>query len=834
MDRGRRDRPLLPGLRVAGGGDLIEDIHRQQRRRLLKRAAQITALAIVLLLIGVGIKIFKDRHARAEALTAAYAHFLRGTPAEIDEAAAVLGRSIAEEAADHAETLVARALVLAHLRLEVGEGDAAAREAVAALDESTPGAALARGVLAFADGDLDTARAALEADQSILTEDPVGPFVQTERVWLLALLAVAQHPDDAEALDASVAALRERLEAQPELVALRRQLVFTHVVAGDATAAQAEFEIAREHGRSHVGLSADEALLNAYLHQKLSGVASVADQLLDPAARGRMSPHDRARARLARAVVHVHSGETSEGLAMLDEAWEGLPAWDRLSRRLAIQSSLEAGDAARIEAWVKQTPLPESEGEIYRAWAVLVGGDVMEALRRLAELPQRDPWVAFLQSLALVEQRRFTEAGPWIERTEKLLPGRLEIEVARARVQLRDGDKKVALRTLTALAEEEARAPRAWTGLGEAHLLQEGEPDLDAARKALRRAIEREPLPAEAMLLLAEVWDGRRGKDPDAERKARELLEKAAKTNEFLPRYGERLAMYLSDIGFPEPARERMESLVDEPGVGWPLVLRLCRLQAEAEGPAEYDPEPLFAKARDRGAPPVEITRLQAWLDVDSGDRSRVSKAQQDLEALLTTNPQDVDARVLYARTFLKQYDRKAAESAIRRGLSVLEDDSKDGRLLFAWAEIEARTGKARLAAPRARRAWLHMRDENRPPSELLDVADLATRLWLRVGKERSAVTLAEQLTDRLGYHSQAWTIRARTELSAGEAGAARESAVRAIGLDANNPRAHEIHGHSLLRYGLKDKARAAYESALKLVEGTPSESDYRANFKRL
>ena len=65
MDRGR-DRTGFPGLRVAtGGGDLIEDIHRQQRRRVLKRAAQLTALAIALLLVGVAIKIIMDRRARA-------------------------------------------------------------------------------------------------------------------------------------------------------------------------------------------------------------------------------------------------------------------------------------------------------------------------------------------------------------------------------------------------------------------------------------------------------------------------------------------------------------------------------------------------------------------------------------------------------------------------------------------------------------------------------------------------------------------------------------------------------------------------------------------------
>jgi tetratricopeptide (TPR) repeat protein len=520
---------------------------------------------------------------------------------------------------------------------------------------------------------------------------------------------------------------------------------------------------------------------------------------------------------------------------MLDRAWEGLPAWDRLSRRLAIQSALEAGDASRIAAWVEASPLPAAEGDIYRAWAVLVEGDVMEALRRLAELPQSDPWVGYLQALALVEQGRFAEAAAWIDRTEKLLPGRLEIEVARARVELRLGDKKVALRKLEALAQEEARAPRAWTGLGEAHLLQEpgeGTPDLAEARKALRRAIEREPRPAEATLLLAELWDRRRGKDPKAELEGLALYEKAAAANPHLPRYREALALYLADIGFSSRAREQMEAVIDEPGVGYALVLRLVQIRAEAG--ERFDPEPQLAEALERGAPPQDVTRLRARIDLDSGDKARVATAQAALTTLLAQYPQDVEARVLYARTFLEQFDRKASESAIRKGLAAVDGQNKDGRLLWAWSELESRAGKRRIAAPRARRAWLGMLAENRPPTELLDVADLATRLWLRLGKERTALVIAKQLTDRLGYHAQAWTLRARTELGAGEAASARESAQRAIELDDASPRAHEILGHALLRYGLKDRAREEYERALELVKGTRLEAEYRQNLRRL
>lgn len=820
------------GLRLAtGSGDLIEDIHRQQRRRTLKRAALLVVLAIVLLLIGVAIKLFLDRHAKAEALDTGYAHFVKGTPTELEKSIVVLQGSIDGVAAEDSSTLVARALALAHRRAELGEGDEEARQAVEAAPAGSPGAALARGLLQFVDGELEAAAESLAADRAADGALEPTPFVLDERAWLQGMLAVARTPDDADALAAAVTEIGGRLSAQPEQVSLRRVLALVHLVAGQTETALTELQTAREQGRTLMGLAADEALYNAYLRQELSGVASVADQLLQGAEAGIvLSSNDRAHAQLARAVVHVHSGEVEDGLEMLDRAWEGLPAWDRLSRRLAIQSALEAGDASRIDAWVDATPLPEAEGDIYRAWAVLVKGDVMEALRRLAELPQADPWVGYLQALALVEQGRFAEAVAWIDRTEKLLPGRLEIEVARARVELRMGDKKVALRKLEALAQEEARAPRAWTGLGEAYLLQE-EPNQAEARKALRRAVEREPFPAEANLLLARMRDEKRGKDAKAELEGLELYEKAAEANPHLPRYREALALYLAEIGFSARAREKLEAVKDEPGVGWEPLIALVRIRVEARD--DFDAEPLLKEALERGAPADEVARLRARIDVDSGQKARVAKAQTDLATLLASNPKDVEARVLHARTYSEQFDRKAAESVLRKGLAVV-DGRHQGRLLWAWAELEFRSGKKRLAAPRARRAWLAMLAENRPPTELLDVADLAMKLWLRLNKERTAVIIAGQLTDRLGYHARAWTLRAGTELGAGEAAAARESAQRAIELDDEDPRAHEILGHALLRYGQKDRARKAYERAIELVKGTRLEPEYRQNLRRL
>jgi Flp pilus assembly protein TadD len=123
---------------------------------------------------------------------------------------------------------------------------------------------------------------------------------------------------------------------------------------------------------------------------------------------------------------------------------------------------------------------------------------------------------------------------------------------------------------------------------------------------------------------------------------------------------------------------------------------------------------------------------------------------------------------------------------------------------------------------------------EDRPAWELLQAADLATRMWQRQDNHRVALAIAKQLTTRIAFHSDAWTIRARTELGGGDAAAARDAAERAIELDEHNPEARAMLGHALLRFGHKDRAKEAYEKAIELVAGGPLEKEYRENLRRL
>jgi Tfp pilus assembly protein PilF len=446
-------------------------------------------------------------------------------------------------------------------------------------------------------------------------------------------------------------------------------------------------------------------------------------------------------------------------------------------------------------------------------------------------MPQEEPWVAYLQALALVEQLRFTEARPWLERTETLLPGRIEVAVARARVELRLGDAEKARRQLKSLAEEEPFAPRAWTGLGEAYLEGDGR-DLKAARRALSRAVDSEPIPAEATLLLAEVWYERRGQNADALSKALELFEKAAKTNEHLPRYKERLALFLSEVGYPQRARKLFEELEDNPALTAASLLEYFRLQLEA-GASDGELEDLLDAAEERGADARTLQRERARQLLAKDDKSSHEKALAELNRLLEADRADVETRILVSAAALELGDRKTAETTILRGFGASAEGT-GGRLHFALAGLQSRTGRWPKAAPRARRAWREMVDEGRPPRELIDVAELATKAWIREGNEAAAMFIARELTEQLGFHHEAWVIRARSELFGGEPISARSSAEKAVELNPKNPRAQAVLGDALMRFGQKAEAEAAYQKAVDLAAGTDAEKTYKDKLKRL
>ncbi len=752
--------------------------------------------------------------------------FQRGTPDDLR----VAGETLAAASGDC--LLAARALALAQLFAEFGEDREAASAAVAAAQverERCADLRVAEGLVAFGAGDPDVANAALADARRLGT--PITLARQHHR-WLAGMLTLGT--GDSAALDLARVDARALCAGEPRTIAYHRLLALLELRAGDGDAALAALARVRADSRTHLGLAADEALFNAALRREFSGVADLADQLLNR----ELGPHERSHALLARGVVHVHAGESAAALARVDTAWPLLPWWDRTGRALAMDLSLEAGDSARARSWTLEVGLPEPDAGIYRAWALLVDGDVMASLAALGELPQDLPRVAYLQGLALVEQRRFEEADPWLTRADRLLPGRVEIEVARARVLVHTGDKVTALRKLTGLAEEEVYAPRAYTGLGEALLAQAPERrDLRAAQRALSRAVEREPRAAEAMLLLAQVWQARRIEAPEGSRNALDWFEQAAATNPKLPRYREALARHLAELGQRGRAEAMLRELVDEPGItaDTPLILADLVLTAAAgTSRARVAPPPpelagWISTAEALGADPAALDRSRARADLALGTAASLRAAQARLERRLEQDPADVENRVLLVRVRMAQRDDEAAEALVRTGI-YLAGPGSSGRLFLAWAHLELRQRNRKQAALHARAALRRLLDENRPSAELLDAASLAVTLFLKTEQLTLAGWVAHDLIKRLPDSDHAWRLEARTQLESSELPKARRAAAKALELGPEDPENHELLAQIALRAGDRKTAVATLTQALALAR----DDDERARISDL
>ncbi|MBK8261654.1 MAG: tetratricopeptide repeat protein [Nannocystis sp.] len=808
---------------------------RRPKTRPSSRRARLAAL-LAALVLGLAIWLtWRWLGGQQQAVDTAQAYDLlrSGGPAELRAADRALTEALAAGPDDpclHA----ARDLTRAQLWAEYGLlPEQPITEHAEAAEERCRDARLTDALLTFAAGDRPAAAAALaELDRQDLTQAP--SFAPEHARWLAAKIALAA--DDPEALTRAAERLSAALARDPERLALARLLAELQLRRGDPDAALATVRAARQRGPDHLGLAADEALLLAAAGRELSSVADLADQLLaiDPIWVG---PYDRGRALVARALVDVHSGEAPAGLDRLDAALPLVAPWDRLTRRLAIDLSFKASDSARALTWAAASERAPTEAAIDDAWALLVDGKIMASLAALALLPQQEPRVAYLQGLALVEQQRLSEAGPWITRAQRFFPGDIELEVASARVAIHHGDRAAALRRLRGLAEEQTFAPRAWTGLGEAYLAHGDDPtSLRDAHRALMRATEREHQPAEAMLRLAEVWRQWRRSDPESERRALEWFERAAQTRPELPRYRLALALYLLELARDRQAEPLLRVLAQEPGTDASPSLALARIVLDraaaqsAAPPAELDE--WLARAREYGAEEDAIERLRARQALLSGDRRALAESRRQLAARLESFPEDIDARDLYARVLVALHEDEEAELIIRRGLR--SDEDGDGRLFLTLANLELRARKSKQAALHARAAWHRLRESERPTVELLAAADLATRLFVRTDDHSQAQAIARDLTRRLPVHAEAWRLAARTYLATNQASDAKRAIEAALGRAPDDPRLHAQHAQILLRYGSRPKAKAAYERALELTTDPAEQARYREALRRL
>ncbi|TPV94810.1 MAG: tetratricopeptide repeat protein [Myxococcales bacterium FL481] len=812
--------------------DLVGDIRRKEHRRQVRRRLLIAAGLLALLAAGVAAWQLFQAQARSARLADAAAEFERGNVVNLRRAAERLAH-------DRSETVAvaeARALLAVQLWAEFGFDEDAAREHVDRLDRDTVDydGAVAIALWHTVAGEFQSAEDAMTR----AVEQGGGTLAPGHHAYVAALLAIAQR--DREALATARTELQQQLAQTPRAVALRRVSIAAAVAQKERGAALAELDAAREQHRDHMGLAADEALYNATFRQHVGGVASVAEQLL--AAGDDVPPRDRAHAELALAAAQAYSGDFDQSLTRLKRVWPALPACDRLGRDLALELAILDGDGDLAREWIEASRVPPIEADLLGAAILISRGEIMESLEALAQLPQEHPRVAYLQGLALVEQGRVAEAEPWLRRADQLVPGRLDVEVALARVELHLNDADAALRKLEGLSEEEALAPRVWTGLGEAYrvVAQRRGDDKDllrAAQRALERALERERAPAEAMLQLAMLHDSNRQRTPESPGKALDLFARAAETNPHLPRYAERYGRYLASLGHRHRALAQLAPLVERRGIEPATVLAAIRLAIELdEHPDRPSSEALdhwFERAEELRADPTALARERARRQLADGSRAALTAALEAMNQVIASHPIDSEARVLASRAALRLYERKEAETILRRGLANTPEPDR-GLLYLQWASIEARTGARGKGAAHARVAWRLLQDSDGPAADALDAARLAVRLFIELDKPIPAFAVGRDISRAMPYHADAWVLRARGELAAKKSAEALEHAGQAVTVDPTNPFAHEMLGHCHMRFGHKDEARAAYTKAVEHARTPGQKKGFRDNLRRL
>ena len=275
--------------------------------------------------------------------------------------------------------------------------------------------------------------------------------------------------------------------------------------------------------------------------------------------------------------------------------------------------------------------------------------------------------------------------------------------------------------------------------------------------------------------------------------------------------------------------------MLDSPGTSAqvPLALATVALQQidfgdRGELPAEFDG--WLEQAKERGGIPartLELLAARALLE-----RDQPQEALAKLEPLLAADEADIEVRAYTVRAHMDLRDRDTALAVVKRGLGTLPDELK-GRMYYEWANIMSRGGKRRPAASYSATGWKKLSAQpDVSVAELLLLSDEAIRLLNRDKQPKPAASIGREVTELVPFHSDAWVIRADAEIKTNRGSDAKASAEKAVDLDENNPRAHEILAQVWLRFGYKDRAKESFERALELAKGSPREKDIKKSLQ--
>lgn len=812
--------------------DAEEESQREQRRAREQRAARrakvrnrVLAMVGVLAVAGAvvyGVKEFAQSRRVEQGLESASEPLAASSVSALETARTVLESNL-DVAPDHPATLGRLALVVTHLHvrgvLEVDDARRAAAEAKAA---GRPEGPLCEGMLAALEGNFDQARRAYEG---AMQEDDA--WVHADAVWLQAVVALG-HPYDVAMEDAAIARLEASLETTPWAPNYR---VLATLVArrGDLERALSLTASARELAPDDTGLSVDEAFFKVLKAESVVGALELTEAL-----QGAVRGPDGARLSIARGLAELHEGEPDDGVEALSDAWKALSPAENDARLHVLEGLLSYGQVARVAALREGVHLGSQADGIVDAWNDLAHGRSKQALATLEAMPQTLPRVAHLQALALVEERRHSEAGQWVQFARERLPDRPDLAVAAARLATASGqDTSAALTELEALASEHPWTYRVWTGLAEARLaaLDPQSPDaqaVDQAIDALEKALERETAPAEAAYRLAQHHAQRMVEHPEEAAAALKHYRMAAETPPMLGVHGAAYGAFLVQLARAREAREVLVPIAEDTALGPDPLLQLARVSstdASLRGtPVDEGVRTWLTEAAKRGADPGLLELEWARYELARRNPQALQQARTRLSALVETRPRDVEVRALYGTALLLSGELQLAKSTLREGIRRTLRAS-DGRLYVVLARVELAGKQKRRAASLAYKGWRKMvREPNLPVGALLDTAPFVAGLWTDLGQPKAAATIGRGLTLRAPVSPRAWVLRGGIEMAGERAGAACTSGDKAVELDEALASGWALRGDCLTALHAYDDAVVSYDKAVTLAEGTIAE----------
>lgn len=713
-----------------------------------------------------------------------------------------------------------------------------------AKDQAAADLAAAKGILAMVTGEAFDAAGTENATAGFAT-----PFLILNGTDYVASRDGASMPEGAGAVGQAAGAMLE-------------------FRGGDAKLALDHVTEARQTYPAHMGLQLEEVLFCSLLGSCSASDADGLAALLLSGELGELGPYWTTRAHLVRAAAKAHDEEMEEARKHLADAAAAVPTWDRSDAELIAELGLQIGALDPLDPMMERLgKTMEPEKPIYDAWKFLADDDPKAALKATAELDQSDPRVSAVQAFALVDAGRGKEAGPWLERANlgSLLAS---VHVARIRADHQaqpkpeppapdpKADPKAEppkapkdeapvdkwLEEIDTIEDETPWAYRVYTVEGILHVRKGDKDSAGKAKKAFKRAIDREYKPAIAAKALADVDRDAAGTSDKKRDAILELYKNAAEWAPNQTMYTIAYATYLAELGNTSKAFDLLEPVAGEADIGPAprlLAADLAMLEANRknEAPAA-DVRKWIETAASEQAMWVDTKRRFITYDTLAAgeDKTKLATVAAEGRTAVSQLPKEVELRLAASEPFRRMRDKDSAESIIRGGLSKAPE-ARRGILQVKLAQLTGVGSKAkkRRASGQAWTGWKALLlDPDTAAWDVLWAGDFTSDLWMDLANESGALAVARDLTKRLPKSARAWVVRGNIQLRTDNTKYACESAKTATELDDKLASAWALQGACDAASKRSDEAKKAYDKAIELAKGTGEETKFRRALKKI